>query len=224
MISGRDKKRIVPIVYSSLTTIVVNPATVGGSVGGGSTPICFGSPTGTMTLGSYTGTIVRWQKRLGAGAWVDIANTNATYSETPSSAGTWQYRAEVQSGACPPAYSSARSIVVVPPSVGGNINGGSTPICPGITTGIMTLSGYTGSIVRWEKRVDGGSWSNIANTNATYSEIPSSSGTCDYRAYVQNSPCSGDYSSVRTIVVRPQYTAQLHDDISICNMLRQTSI
>ncbi len=206
-----------PSVYSSLTTIVVNPATVGGSVGGGSTPICFGSPTGTMTLGSYTGTIVRWQKRLGAGAWVDIANTNATYSETPSSAGTWQYRAEVQSGACPPAYSSARSIVVVPPSVGGNINGGSTPICPGITTGIMTLSGYTGSIVRWEKRVDGGSWSNIANTNATYSEIPSSSGTWDYRAYVQNSPCSGDYSSVRTIVVRPQYTAQLHDDISICN-------
>ncbi len=206
-----------PSVYSTLTTIVVNPVSVGGSVTGGTTPICFGSPTGTMTLGSYTGTIVRWQKRLDAGAWVNIANTNTTYSETPTSAGTWQYRAEVQSGACPSVYSTARSIVVVPASVGGTINGGATPLCPGVTTGVMTLSGHTGSIVRWEKRVDGGSWSNIANTTTTHSEIPSSSGTWDYRAFVQNSPCSGVYSTIRTIVVRPQYTAQLHDDISICN-------
>ena len=206
-----------PSVYSTLTTIIVNPVSVGGAVGGGSTPICFGSPTGTMTLGGYTGTILRWQKRLDAGAWVDIANTNATYAETPASAGTWQYRAEVQSGACPPAWSAARSIVVTPPSVGGTINGGMTPLCPGVNTGVMTLSGHLGSVVRWEKRVDGGSWSNIANTNTTYSEIPSSSGTWDYRAFVQNSPCPGEYSSIRTLIVRPQYSAQLHDDISICN-------
>ncbi|HOT16726.1 MAG TPA: hypothetical protein PLB07_03640, partial [Bacteroidales bacterium] len=206
-----------PSVYSTLTTIIVNPVSVGGAVGGGSTPICFGSPTGTMTLGGYTGTILRWQKRLDAGAWVDIANTNATYAETPASAGTWQYRAEVQSGACPPAWSAARSIVVTPPSVGGTINGGMTPLCPGVNTGVMTLSGHLGSVVRWEKRVDGGSWSNIATTNTTYSEIPSSSGTWDYRAFVQNSPCPGEYSSIRTLIVRPQYSAQLHDDISICN-------
>ena len=206
-----------PSVYSTLTTIVVNPVSVGGSVTGGTTPICFGSATGTMTLGSYTGTIVRWQKRLDAGAWVNIANTNATYSETPTSAGTWQYRAEVQSGVCPSVYSAARSIVVVPPSVGGTINGGATPLCPGVTTGVMTLSGHTGSVVRWEKRVDSGTWSNIVNTTTTHSEIPSSSGTWEYRAFVQNSPCAGEYSSIRTIVVRPQYTAQLHDDISICN-------
>jgi hypothetical protein len=126
------------------------------------------------------------------------------------------YRAEVQSGVCPPAFSSARTIVVTPPSVGGTITANNT-LCPGVNTGTMTLSGYTGAIVRWEKRVDGGSWSNISNTTATYSEVPSSSGTWEYRAYVQNSPCSGEYSSIRTLVVRPQYTAQLHDDISICN-------
>ena len=206
-----------PSVYSTLTTITVNPLSVGGSISGGSTPICFGSPTGTMTLGSYTGTIVRWQKRLDAGAWVDIANTNATYSETPTSAGTWQYRVAVQSGVCPPLYSNTRSIVVVPPSVGGTISGGTTPLCPGVTTGVMTLSGHTGSIVRWEKRVDSGIWSNIANTTTTHSEIPSSSGTWEYRAFVQNSPCTGEYSSARTIIVRPQYSAQLHDDVSICN-------
>ncbi len=206
-----------PSVYSTLTTITVNPASVGGAVNGGTTPICLGSATGVMTLSGHTGTVVRWQRRLGAGAWTDISNTATTYNDTPPSAGTWQYRAEVQSGVCSSVYSTARSIVVTTPSVGGSINGGSTPLCPGVSTGTMTLSGHTGTVVRWEKRVDSGSWSSITNTAVTYSETPSSSGTWEYRAFVQNSPCSGEYSSVRTIVVRPQYTAQLHDDVSICN-------
>jgi len=213
----RVQSGVCTAVYSNLRTIVVNPLSVGGSVTGGTTPICIGSSTGVMTLTGHTGTVVRWQRRLNTGAWSDIANTNATYSEVPSSAGTWEYRAEVQSGVCSSVYSAPRTIIVMPPSVGGTISGGSTPLCPGVSTGVMTLSGHTGAIIRWEKRVNGGAWSDIANINATYSEIPSSSGTWDYRAYVQNSPCSGTYSSVRTIIVRPAYNAQLHDNISICN-------
>ena len=33
----------------------------------------------------------------------------------------------------------------------------------------------------------------------------------------RTSPCAAVYSAVRTIIVRPQYNAQLHDDASICN-------
>ncbi|MDI9533350.1 MAG: hypothetical protein QM238_06825, partial [Bacteroidota bacterium] len=203
--------------YSSITTIIVNPESVGGSVTGGTTPICLGSSTGDMTLSGHVGTVVKWQRRLGSGAWSDIANTTTTHNDTPPSAGTWYYRAQVQSGVCSPVYSGTRSVTVVTPSVGGTITGGTTPLCPGVTTGTMTVSGPTGAVMRWEKRVDGGEWSTISNTTTQYSEIPSSSGTWEYRAFVQNAPCPGEYSSVRTIVVRPQYTAQLHDDISICN-------
>ena len=171
-----------------------------------------------MTLSGHTGSILRWERRLGAGAWANIANTTTTHSETPASAGSWEYRAYVQSGVCAAVYSGSRTIVVVAASVGGSISRGhNSDYCPGVTTGTMTLSGHTGTIVRWEKRVDGGGWSNISNTTTTYSEIPSSSGTWDYRAFVQNSPCSGVYSSNRSIVVRPQYNAQLHDNASICN-------
>ncbi len=206
-----------PTVYSTMRTIVVNPVTVGGSLTGGNSPICLGSGTGTMTLSGHAGNVVRWERRRNGGGWVNIANNTTTYSEIPALAGTWDYRVYVQSGVCSAVYSATITIIVTPVSVGGSISGGSTPICPGINTGVMTLSGHTGSIVRWEKRVDGGGWSNIANTNATYSEVPSSSGTWDYRAYVQNSPCSAVYSNIRTIVVRPQYNAQLHDNASICN-------
>ncbi|MBK7488920.1 MAG: hypothetical protein IPI74_03725 [Bacteroidales bacterium] len=205
------------LAYSTITTITVNPASAGGLVTGGTTPVCLGSSTGVMTLSGHVGTVVKWQRRLGTGAWSDIANTTTTHNDTPPSAGTWQYRAEVRSGVCPSVYSDSRSITVVSPSAGGSIAGGTSPLCPGVTTGTMTLSGHNGAVVRWEKRVDGGSWGSITNTSTTYSEVPSSSGTWEYRAFVQNSPCPGEYSSVRTIVVRPQFTAQLHDDISICN-------
>ncbi len=211
------KNGACPAVYSTIRTITVDPTSVGGSVSGGTTPICLGSSIGTLTLSGHTGSVVRWQRQVNSGGWSNAVNNTTTYTEIPPLAGTWEFRAQVQSGTCAAVFSTPRTIIVASPSVGGSITGGSTPICPGISTGTMTLSGHTGSVVRWEKQVNGGGWSNIANTAATYSEIPSSSGTWDYRAYVQNSPCTGVYSGIRTIVVRPQYTAQLHDDVSICN-------
>ncbi len=195
------KSGVCVSAYSSTRTIIVDPASVGGSVTGGTTPICLGSSTGTMTLSGHTGTIVRWQKRVGGGSWTNITNTSTTYSEVPSSAGTWEYRAEVKSGVCASAYSSTRTIIVDPASVGGSVSGGTTPICLGSSTGTMTLSGHTGTIVRWQKRVGGGSWTNISNTSTTYSEVPNSAGTWEYRAEVKSGVCASAYSSTRSIVV-----------------------
>ena len=204
--------------YSTATTIVVDPTSVGGSVTGGSTPICFSSGTGTMTLSGHTGDIQKWQKRVNAGGWTDIVNTNNTYSEIPSSSGTWEYRAEVKSGTCAAIFSIARTIVVDPASVGGSISGGTTPICYGVSTGTMTLSGYVGSVQKWQKQLNSGGWTDIVNTAAMYSETPSSSGTWEYRAEVKNGACPSTFSGIQTIVVRPRFqVSQLHDDISICN-------
>ena len=206
------------VEYSNIVTIVVDPTSVGGSITGGTTPICIGSVTGTMTLSGHTGSVVQWEKRLLPSAiWTVISNITTTYSETPLAAGTWEYRAYVQSGTCAPVYSGTKSIVVNVASVGGSITGGSTPVCYGVNTGVMTLSGHTGSVVRWEKRVDAGTWSSIANITAAYSEVPTGSGTWEYRAFVQNGVCPEISSAVRTIVVRPRFQlAQLHDDASIC--------
>ena len=73
--------------FSTATTVTVDPAVVAGTVSGGTTNICLGSPTGTMTLSGHTGNVVKWQKRVDGGAWVDIASTLTTYSEIPSSVG-----------------------------------------------------------------------------------------------------------------------------------------
>jgi len=172
-----------------------------------------------LTLAGHTGSVLRWQVSSNGGAtWTDIANTNTTYtSGALNTPGTYWYRAQVQSGVCNVENSAYAIITVNPTTVGGSITGGSTPICYGVNTGVMTLSGHTGSVLKWEKRVDSGAWQDISTTNTTYSEVPSASGTWDYRALVQSGVCPSVYSATRTIIVRPRFQlAQLHDDASIC--------
>ncbi|MFC5980543.1 PA14 domain-containing protein, partial [Flavobacterium salmonis] len=111
-----DIRRNDGIVSTVSTDVVVNPTPVGGGVYDGNSPICLNSSTGNMTLrGGYVGNIVRWEKKLSTdSSWTPISNTSAVYSENPSVAGTWQYRAVVGSGACPVVYSSPFSVVVNP--------------------------------------------------------------------------------------------------------------
>jgi gliding motility-associated-like protein len=172
-------------INSVSTEVTVNPVANGGSLSGRSTPIELGQSTGIITLSGYSGTVARWQKRLGAGSWTDVSNTSATYSTTPNVVGTWEYRAQIQSGTCTDVNSSSLSIQVLSSNAGA-VTGGSTPICLNGSTGTMTLDGYTGTIVKWQKRVNQGSWSDIVNITATYTEIPSSEGTWEYRAIVNN--------------------------------------
>ncbi len=200
---------------STTVSITVDPATVAGSVSGGST-ICLTENTGTLTLGGYTGSILRWQKRLDGGGWQDIVHTNDTYSEVPSSVGSWDYRAEVQSGVCAAGFSAHTTVTVNANSVGGSVSGGNTPICLGESTGTMTLSGHTGTVNKWQRRLDGGGWADIVNATTTHSEIPASAGTWDYRAEVQNGSCAAEFSGFTSIVVLPRPTAVLSGSGSIC--------
>ncbi len=97
---------------SNAVRMTVFPASVGGSITGGVSPITYGDATGNMTLAGQVGTVVKWQKMVGSGSWMDIVSTSTTYSETPTSAGTWSYRAVVKSGLCSEAYANPISIVV----------------------------------------------------------------------------------------------------------------
>ncbi len=207
------------------TDVVVQANSVGGSLSGGISPICQGSSMGTLTLTGYNGTIVRWERQVNSGGWSSVGNGgNASYSEVPYSAGTWEYRAIIQNGSCSEVASGTISIDVDATTVGGGIYTGNTPICTGASTGTMTLTGYTGSVVRWEKRVDGGPWSNISNTIDSYSEIPSTSGTWQYRALVQSGACISVYSSAFTVVVNPTLTISLGNNPVVCQQQTSTTL
>ena len=128
-------------------TVTVNDTTEGGSVTGTS-PVTYGDSTGMMTLSGHTGSVIRWERKLGSGVWEQIVHTGVTYSETPSSAGTWYYRAYVQNSTCAAAYSSEFELVVnkATPTVNtwptaGNITYGQTLASSTLSVGSATVPG-----------------------------------------------------------------------------------
>ncbi|MDQ3109184.1 MAG: hypothetical protein M3R17_04755, partial [Bacteroidota bacterium] len=182
--------------------IVVNTATsVGGTVAGG-TNVCLSGNSGVLTLSGHTGSVLRWEYSTDGGTtWINISNTTTTQAYSNLTIPTL-YRAVVQNGGCVIANSSVASMTIDPATVGGTLNSSAT-VCSGVNSGTLTLTGRTGSIVRWERSIDGGiTWINIANTTAsqTYTNLAV---TTRYRVLVQSGSCASTYSSVVIITVNP---------------------
>ena len=106
-----------PGSVSGIATVIVNPLPAGGAVSGNNTEIELAQSTGTLTLSGHTGTVKRWERSLNEGVWESIEHTGTNYSEIPSSAGIWRYRAVVESGNCGTDNSSHFEILVTGPPV-----------------------------------------------------------------------------------------------------------
>ncbi|MEO8404432.1 MAG: PKD domain-containing protein [Chitinophagaceae bacterium] len=86
------------------------------SVGGNTAPnanVCKRRNNGTITLTGYTGQVIRWEASVNSGlGWGVINNTTASLDYHDLTQTTW-YRAVIQSGACPLAYSTNTIITVI---------------------------------------------------------------------------------------------------------------
>ncbi len=193
---------VCPATNSSTATITVSPASVGGSIAG-STNVCAGTNSTTLTLSGITGTVTRWESSTDNFTTVtNIANTTNTITPTNLTA-TTAYRAVVSSGACPDANSIPATITVNPASVGGSI-AGSTTVCSGTNSTILTLSGNTGTVIRWESSLDNfaTAGTTIANTSNTFTAT-NLTATTSYRAIVSSGVCTEVSSTIATINVSP---------------------
>jgi PKD repeat protein len=97
-----------------------------------------------------------------------------------------------------PAASNNIAVVIASYTVGGVMSSMEAEVCEGSSTGTIILSGYVGDILYWQRRIDGGIWTNIPGTAGfgTYSEITTASGVWEYRAVVQSGDCNVDTSSL----------------------------
>ncbi|MEO5641734.1 MAG: gliding motility-associated C-terminal domain-containing protein [Bacteroidia bacterium] len=182
--------------------MVTNTApSVGGSVAGG-TNVCITTNSGVLTLSGHTGSILRWEYSTDGGStWVNISNTTTTQSYNNLTVPTL-YRAVVQNGTCSIANSAVASMTINPATIGGSVTPSAT-VCSGGNSGTLSLTGRTGSVVRWERSIDGGiTWIAIANTTASQSYL-NLTVTTRYRALVQSGACSSAFSSVAIITVNP---------------------
>ena len=120
--------------------------------------------------------------------------------------------------------SSVATFTVYAMPIGGNVDYATSPICYNAST-TLNLSGYTGNVVQWEKRLNSASaWTTVANTTNTLTEIPTSAGTWEYRALVGNGSCTSVYSASRSVVVAPELSITLGTNPVICRNTTSASL
>lgn len=194
--------------------ITVNPVSVGGTVTT-SAHACYGVNSGTLTLAGNTGNVIRWEfTKDGGTTWNTIVNTTSTNSYSNITQ-TIQYRAVVQSGVCSISYSTAAIITKDATTIPGTVSA-NAKVCSGTNGGTLTLTGNTGSVVRWESSVDGGAtYSSISNTTSTqaYSNLTQ---TTLYRVQVQSGVCAIAPTAPDTITVKILPTATITGAGSVC--------
>ena len=193
-----------PVSCSGLSTssvyVTVKP-TKSGTVFAANNSICAGGQV-ELTLSGQQGNVNKWQRSTDNVNWTNISNTTTSLTETISSAGTYYYRVEVQTPSCGSAVNSSSKTITVTsgtPPVGGGVS--SSTHTSTTNSGTLTLSSYTGTIVKWQRSTnDGVNWTDITNTASTYSYTNITSKTL-FRAQLQSGTCGFAYSSNGTVSI-----------------------
>jgi gliding motility-associated-like protein len=182
--------------------VTIAPSALGGTATADSSTICSGSNT-AIRLTGYVGTAIQWQSDESApGVFSNVnSNGNSNVYQVTNLTKTTQYKAIVQSNNCPTAESSIAKVKITPPSVGGSIVATPQSICSGATSK-LTLTGYTGTDIKWQKNVSGTFVTIAGAIGPEYTTIALTDDT-EYRAVVMNSYCSSAFSSKTTVTIIP---------------------
>ena len=174
-----------------------------GTISGNGT-VCTGTNSTTLTLNGYNGNI-QWQSSLNNITFTNITGaTSSTYTVNNLTATTY-YRAFVTSASCGNATSSSVAITVSPLSVAGNISG-STTVCSGTNSTLLTLNGSTGNI-QWQSSSDNITFTDIAGQTASTYTAANLTQSTYYRAVVTSGVCASSTTTSVLMTVNPQAIA-----------------
>jgi hypothetical protein len=127
---------------TATTTITVYPNVTAG-IGGGNTPICYGTSAGTLTATGAGGTgfyTYQWYSTAG----IISGQTNATYSPGSLTTTTGYYCAVTSTGSCGTANTPTTTITVRANLIA-SITGGTSPLCYNLNPGTLTASSSGGA-------------------------------------------------------------------------------
>ena len=188
---------------SSSVYLSVKP-TKSGSVFATNNSICAGGQV-ELILSGQQGNVNKWQRSTDNVNWTDISNTTTSLTETISSSGTYYYRVEVQTPSCGSAVTSLSKTITVTsgtPPVGGSVS--SNTHSSTTNSGTLTLSGHSGTIVKWQRSTnDGITWTDISNTTTSHSYTNVIVKTL-FRVQLTSGTCGFAYSSSGTVTIIPE--------------------
>jgi len=186
-------------------TITVRP-TPTASISG-TTTVCQNAtaPDITFTNPQTLPVTITYNINSGTNTTVNVsASTTSTIAAPTVTAGTYAYNlvsvVYQTAPTCSNAITGTAIVTVDPTSVGGSVTGGTT-ICSGSTSGLLSLSGQTGTVTKWQYSVSPFStWTDIANTATTYTSGALTQ-TTQFRAVVTSGVCSLANSVATTVTV-----------------------
>ncbi|MEN9908113.1 MAG: hypothetical protein RLZZ540_1262, partial [Bacteroidota bacterium] len=195
-------------------TVTVRPVFTSGTISSTGETICYnGDPSvigsTTASSGGDNAITYKWQAN-----GVDIASSNsATYDPPTGLTANTTYTRYAKDNTCNTTFtvsSGSWTVTVDPASVGGSI-AGSTSVCTDTNSTTLTLSGYTGSITKWQSSPSStfaSSVNDIANTTTTLTATNLTT-TTYYRAVVTSGTCGAANSATGTITVNPNLPASV---------------
>lgn len=167
-------------------------------------PLCVESFSVTvLTAGSGAASTITWYNSATGST---VVGTGSEYIPTDTAPGTYTYYAEASCSEITECATSVRkpaSLTISPLnclSVGGSVTSDAN-VCAGNNAGTLTLSGHTGTVIRWESSTDNFvNTTLISNTSTTliYSNLTQ---TTKYRAVVKDGACPEANSVAATITV-----------------------
>ncbi|WP_158996066.1 PKD domain-containing protein [Mucilaginibacter sp. L196] len=212
------QNNVCSILASTVTTITVNqPAPTANA--GKDTTLC--AATTYNLQGNSPG--------ANSGVWHQISGPVVTFSDSTNYSTTvsnlqggsiYMFSWTIK-GASPCANSQAEVTITdnVQTVPGVTAATGPTTVCANNNSGQINLTGQVGKIIMWQQSVDNGAtWQAVAPLDTlTILLYKNLTQTTQYKAIVQNNPCSTSASTITTITVnQPAPTANAGKDTTLC--------
>jgi hypothetical protein len=168
--------------------------------------VCMGIRQVSLYLSGTDGVVEYWERSIdGGSSWSKIHNVSYALNDYFNFKVNTLYRAVTNTPGCGTAVSNTITVTVIPAPEGGKVLG-SRSVCGKSIKTDLTLSGYDGTIDRWEMRsASDNDWTAIAHTSDRL-PVDISSGTepVYYRAVVTKAGCTNtDYSTTAAIEFIP---------------------
>ncbi len=191
-------------VTTNVILITVATPVVTGTIASNQS-ICSGTMPSDISISGQSGSI-QWQISTDGSTFTPISGATGTTlaGVTIGVLTTNRYIRALVTGGCNSAVTNVVLITVSPLTVGGTVSSNQT-ICNGSTPQSLLVSGYTGSIIKWQKSTNPtfASAIDIAETSATLpgNAIGPITQVTYIRAVVQSGSCAQEFSSFATITL-----------------------
>jgi RHS repeat-associated protein len=185
--------------------VVVNPATVAGTLSSSSSAFC-SSGVVTLTQSGHIGNVTQWmvRSRTSTNSWSLWSSfsteniNNKTYAvSTVGEVRTYEFYTTVKSGNCTDVNTNSVVVTVDPQTVGGALANSIARFAS--ASGVISLTGSVGTVQKWQSRSDNGNWEDVSNTAKTYSYNVVT--TTTFRAIVKSGVCATTNSNEAVITI-----------------------